>query len=99
MSNSFTECVKNTFVANKNCLELIEKLDDKVDLLITDPPYNLGLFMHRRNTNLKKMRENHFSASNWDNLEHEDWIKYVDDFFEKSTKIMQKKAHLLYLWL
>lgn len=95
LSKLFTECVKDTFIANKNCLDLIEKLDDKVDLLITDPPYNLGLFMHRRNTNLKKMRENHFSASNWDNLEHEDWIKYVDEFFEKTTKIMNKKGSLI----
>ncbi|WP_418179827.1 DNA-methyltransferase [Aliarcobacter lanthieri] len=95
MKNHFIQCTNDIYIANKNCLDLIDILDDKVDLLITDPPYNLGLFMHRRNTNLKKMRENHFSASNWDNLEHEDWIKYVDNFFEKTTKIMSKKGSLI----
>ena len=39
-------------------LEVMKKLaDNSVDCIITDPPYNLGLFMHKRNTNLVKMRE------------------------------------------
>lgn len=28
-----------------------------IDLILTDPPYNLGNFMKDRDTNLKKMRE------------------------------------------
>lgn len=29
-----------------------------IDLIITDPPYNLGKFMEERDTNLVKMRDN-----------------------------------------
>ena len=42
--------------------------DSSVDCIITDPPYNLGQFMHDRNTNLVKMRANQFAYAGWDNL-------------------------------
>ena len=43
--------------------------DNSIDLILTDPPYNLGLFMKNRSTNLSALRENHFSGKKWDDLE------------------------------
>ena len=37
--------------------------DASVDLILTDPPYNLGNFMKDRDTNLSKMRDNYFGAA------------------------------------
>ena len=45
--------------------------DNSIDLILTGPPYNLGLFMHQRGTNLKKMRKNHFAYADWDDLDFE----------------------------
>ena len=46
---------------NGSCLDALKDLpDDSVDLILTDPPYNLGNFMRERQTNLKRMRENSF---------------------------------------
>lgn len=39
--------------------------ENSVDLVLTDPPYNLGLFMKQRGTNLKSMRPNFFGAAGW----------------------------------
>ncbi|MGR5907172.1 hypothetical protein ACT7DL_05825 [Bacillus paranthracis] len=40
---------------NGSCLDALKDLpDDSVDLILTDPPYNLGNFMRERQTNLKK---------------------------------------------
>lgn len=51
----------NSLIGCGDCLKLIKRLPDKsVDLILTDPPYNLGLFMHKRGTNIKGMRDNHF---------------------------------------
>ena len=56
-----------------DCLKVMKQIpDSSVDCIITDPPYNLGLFMHKRNTNLKKMRENQFAYAGWDNLEFDE---------------------------
>ena len=51
---------------NKSCLDAMRDMESKsVDLVLTDPPYNLGLFMQNRATNLKAMRENFFGAAGW----------------------------------
>ena len=48
-----------TKLIHDDCLAAMKTLEDNsVDLILTDPPYNLGLFMKNRDTNLKKMRDN-----------------------------------------
>ncbi len=81
---------------NDDCINAMRTLkDDSVDLILTDPPYNLGLFMHKRNTNLKKMRENQFAYSGWDDLEYDDWVEKMDVFFQESNRVLKKKGTLL----
>ena len=54
-------------IANGDCLNYMKVIPtNSVDLIQTDPPYNLGLFMQNRQTNLNKMRENHFAYAGWD---------------------------------
>ena len=46
---------------NRNCIDAMKEIESgTVDLIVTDPPYNLGNFMKNRDTNLQKMRENFF---------------------------------------
>ena len=63
------------------CTKVMKQIPDgSVDCIITDPPYNLGLFMQKRNTNLGKMRENQFAYAGWDNLEYGKWRKSMSRF-------------------
>ena len=42
----------NTELHNGDCLEYMKKIPtSSIDLIITDPPYNLGKFMEERDTN------------------------------------------------
>ncbi|MDU2375209.1 MULTISPECIES: hypothetical protein [Bacillota] len=51
-------------IINGECIEELRKLDSStVDLIITDPPYNIANFMNGRDTNLQKMRSNFFGAA------------------------------------
>ncbi|WP_102346373.1 DNA-methyltransferase [Bacillus sp. Marseille-P3661] len=89
---------ENDFIQIKNndCiteLKLIE--DDSVDLIITDPPYNLGNFMRDRQTNLKQMRDNFFGAAGWDDLEYEEWVEGMNQFFEQANRVLKKKGSLI----
>ncbi len=52
-------------------LQLIE--DDSVNLMLTDPPYNIGGHMKSRGSGIHRLRENHFSICDWDNIEDELW--------------------------
>ena len=69
--------------------------DGSVDSIITDPPYNLGLFMHKRNTNLGKMRENQFAYAGWDNLEYGKWRKSMSRFLTQCHRVLKKRGTLI----
>lgn len=80
----------NIDLYNENCIKVMDRLDSgSADLILTDPPYNLGNFMKNRDTNLGKMRENFFADAGWDNLELSEWIKSMDDFFKKASKVIK----------
>lgn len=89
-TNHFERINDKVLIANGDCELLMSCLhSNSVDLILTDPPYNLGKFMQRRNTNLAKMRDNHFAFSGWDDLEYEDWIDKMDKFFEHSASLLR----------
>ena len=73
---------------NNDCMTALRMLPNRsVDLILTDPPYNLGLFMDGRGTNLKKMRDNFFGAAGWDDLSYDEWQKSMDGMFAEAARI------------
>lgn len=66
-----------------------------IDLILTDPPYNLGKFMKNRDTNLKKMRDNYFGAAGWDDLEFSDWETAMDGFFEEAVRVLRRGGAMI----
>lgn len=65
-----------------DCIDRMQSIpNESIDLLLTDPPYNLGLFMKHRGTNMGKLRENHFAVSDWDQISVEEWLSKMDAFF------------------
>lgn len=83
-------------IINGDCLKGMKNIPDKsVDLILTDPPYNLGLFMENRATNLGALRENHFVASGWDHIEQDEWEKNIHQFLEESRRALKKGGSLI----
>lgn len=81
---------------NGDCLVSLKELDDaSVDLILTDPPYNLGLFMQNRDTNLKAMRDNYFGAAGWDDYDFDQWISSMDAFFSEAARVMRKGGSMV----
>ena len=73
---------------------LRQLLSDSVDLIITDPPYNLGLFMKKRGTNMNKLRNGHFAASGWDDLEFNEWVEQMDMFFQECNRVLKNRGSI-----
>lgn len=75
---------------NEDCLQALKKLPrQSIDLILTDPPYNLGNFMIERDTNLSKMRDNFFANAGWDNMDFKEWSKAMEKFFSSASKVMK----------
>ncbi len=88
--------IKDSLLLNGDCVAKMNTIPDKsVDSIITDPPYNIGLFMHERNTNLKKMRENQFAYAGWDNMAYEEWKNSMDLFLGQCARVLKKKGSLV----
>lgn len=87
---------KPYFISNGDCMNALKDLPDNVvDLTLTDPPYNLGLFMKNRATNLKAMRPNFFGAAGWDDLEFDEWKTSMDSFFEECARVSRVGGSLI----
>lgn len=85
-----------TKLYNDDCIVAMKKIDtNSIDLIITDPPYNLGNFMKNRDTNLSKMRENFFGSAGWDNMEFYEWENSMDNFFGESARVMKKGGAMI----
>lgn len=85
-----------TKLFNQDCITAMKQLDESsIDLIVTDPPYNLGNFMKNRDTNLKKMRDNFFGSAGWDNMEFDEWSKSMDNFFEAIARVMKKGGSVI----
>ena len=93
---TYTPCMENAQLYNENCIPVMERLQSgSVDLLLTDPPYNLGNFMKKRATNLPAMRENFFGATDWDNLDTHEWEASMDDFFRLAARVLKPGGALV----
>lgn len=81
---------------NQDCLTAMQQIaENSIDLIVTDPPYNLGNFMKKRDTNLKKMRENFFGSAGWDDMEFDEWVNSMDGFFKSATRVMKKGGTMI----
>ena len=81
---------------NMNCIDAMKEIpSDSIDLVLTDPPYNLGLFMKKRATNLKAMRDNFFVAAGWDDLAFEDWVNEMDVMFGELARIIKSRGSVI----
>lgn len=81
---------------NQDCIVAMESLiKDSISLIVTDPPYNLGKFMRKRDTNLKKMRDNFFGSAGWDDMEYKEWTSSMDDFFCAAARIIKKGGSMI----
>ncbi len=81
---------------NMDCIEKLRSLENEsIDLIVTDPPYNLGNFMKNRQVGIKRMRDNFFAHAGWDDFEYEEWVENMDLFLQHSNRILKKKGALV----
>lgn len=96
MAERLRESMNSIKLINGNCLEEMAKLpEDSVDLIVTDPPYNLGNFMRARDTNLKEMRDNFFGEAGWDDLDFGQWLLHMTDFFVQAKRVLKKGGSMI----
>ena len=70
-------------IFNTDCLIGMRDIPaGSIDCVITDPPYNLGLFSKSRSYHVSSMRTNSFVSDKWDNDTGENWHNLMQSLFE-----------------
>lgn len=88
--------MQNYSLLNGDCIEKMKKIQSStIDLIITDPPYNLGKFMADRDTNLGKMRENFFGVAGWDDLDYKEWKKSMNKFLHQAARVIKDGGSMI----
>lgn len=81
---------------NDDCISRMRRLpEESIELIVTDPPYNLGNFMKNRDTNLVKMRDNFFGAAGWDDLDFKEWEKSMNRFFKQASRVIKNGGSMI----
>ena len=91
------DVVHNALIFNGDCINVMssEIADNSIDCILTDPPYNLGNYMHERNTNMVKMRRNSFAYAGWDNMDYQDWATQMRNFFNQCYRVLKKRGTMI----
>ncbi len=88
--------MKNINLINDNCIKAMSKIEsNSVDLIVTDPPYNLANFMRDRDFGVKRMRDNTFVTAGWDDLSYRDWISQMNNFFREANRILKEEGNAI----
>ena len=64
--------------------------DNSIDLILTDPPYNLANFCKDRQSNIHTMRPNHFTQSSWDEFDNKSFDVLMSDFLSQAQRVLRR---------
>lgn len=79
-----------------DCRDMLAELDDNsVDLILTDPPYQLGEFMKSRNAGVHRMRDNFLVSAGWDNDDCDSVYTLLGDVMAESARVLKKRGALV----
>jgi DNA modification methylase len=81
---------------NDDCRIALKKIkDNSVDLILTDPPYNIGRFANTRGNVLKGLRDNRVETTEWDNISPDAFLELMDTFICESARILRPVGSLI----
>jgi DNA modification methylase len=84
MKMEFKDMINKVHCAD--CLEFMKQIPDKsIDLVLTDPPYNINLQPQRGLTD----------AIENDNMLSEDFIEFIDKYFSECKRILKDDTFLI----
>lgn len=86
----------NCKIYNGDFAEILPTIqDNSIDLILTDPPYNLGSFARTRNRHIHSMNRSNFVLDGWDNENEEKFFEMMDTFFALSSQKLKTRGTLL----
>lgn len=83
-------------IYHNDCFNVFPQIENKsIDLILTDPPYNVVNQLGHEKPRFHTIRENSFSAANWDDYKGDDFQVMIDNFLAESERVIKDKGSLI----
>jgi len=81
---------------NEDCRSALTKIkSNSVNLILTDPPYNISGFANTRGNVLKGLRDNRVETTEWDNMPDQEFLDLMDTFIRESVRVLNPVGSLI----
>jgi len=81
---------ENIIIYNDNCLDIIKELqDESIDLVVTDPPYNIG-DTNKRTKVGNKIVSNMEAWGEWDNYDKKEYDEFIFKLIAEMYRVLKK---------
>lgn len=81
---------ENIIIYNDNCLDAIKELqDESIDLVVTDPPYNIG-DTNKRTKVGNKIVPNMEAWGEWDNYDKKEYDEFIFKLIAEMYRVLKK---------
>ena len=95
------ESITNKII-NADCMDILKQLPDKcIDLVLTDPPYNISqknFCVDRSKCKSPIMRRNkaiNFDFGDWDNMERQEFLEFTKTWFLECVRVLKDGGTLI----
>jgi len=89
-------------IINADCMDILKQLPDKcVDLILTDPPYNISKLNDNRDRsklNSPIMRRNkplNYDFGEWDNMERQEFLDFTKEWLLQCIRVLRDGGTLI----
>lgn len=85
--------IEKNKIYQKDCLEVLSNIaTESIDLILTDPPYNIS---RNRKFTREGIKDRDHNFGDWDNMEDKDYYEFLAKVWKESRRILKPYGQLL----
>ena len=95
------ESITNQII-NADCMDILKELPDKcIDLVLTDPPYNISKLNDNRDRSkftspiMRRKKSLNYDFGEWDNMERQEFLGFTKKWFLECIRILKDGGTLI----
>ena len=95
------ESITNTII-NADCMDILKELPDKcIDLVITDPPYNISKLNDNRDRSklnspiMRREKSLNYDFGEWDNMERQEFLDFTKTWLIECIRVLKDGGTLI----
>jgi site-specific DNA-methyltransferase (adenine-specific) len=96
MNPPMTDPITRTEIILGDSLEIMKDMaDNSVDLILTDPPYNISKLNDQRDRSklaspiMRRKKSLNYDFGGWDNMERAEFLKFTDEWLTECCRVLK----------